>query len=54
MINPHLLDELTERGLVAQNSDPAALADHLATRAPSIAGSIPPPAACISVIWCRS
>ncbi|MFQ1898870.1 tyrosine--tRNA ligase [Aeromonas veronii] len=31
MINPHLLDELTERGLVAQNSDPAALADHLAT-----------------------
>lgn len=30
MINPHLLDELTERGLVAQNSDPAALADHLA------------------------
>ncbi|MGU5674699.1 tyrosine--tRNA ligase [Aeromonas hydrophila] len=31
MINPHLLDELTLRGLVAQNSDPAALADHLAT-----------------------
>ncbi|MFM5417243.1 tyrosine--tRNA ligase [Aeromonas veronii] len=31
MLNPHLLDELTERGLVAQNSDPAALADHLAT-----------------------
>ncbi|MGU5545513.1 tyrosine--tRNA ligase [Aeromonas veronii] len=31
MINLHLLDELTERGLVAQNSDPAALADHLAT-----------------------
>jgi tyrosyl-tRNA synthetase len=31
MINPHLLDELTARGLVAQNSDPAALADHLAT-----------------------
>lgn len=31
MINPHLLDELTRRGLVAQNSDPAALADHLAT-----------------------
>lgn len=31
MINPHLLDELTERGLVAQNSDPAALAHHLAT-----------------------
>lgn len=31
MINPHLLDELTERGLVAQNSDPAALAAHLAT-----------------------
>ncbi|AEB48284.1 tyrosine--tRNA ligase [Aeromonas veronii] len=31
MINPHLLDELTERGLVAQNSDTAALADHLAT-----------------------
>ncbi|MDX2123533.1 MAG: tyrosine--tRNA ligase [Aeromonas hydrophila] len=30
MINPHLLDELTRRGLVAQNSDPAALADHLA------------------------
>ncbi|MFM5520991.1 tyrosine--tRNA ligase [Aeromonas jandaei] len=31
MINPHLLDELNRRGLVAQNSDPAALADHLAT-----------------------
>ncbi|QXB56494.1 tyrosine--tRNA ligase [Aeromonas sp. FDAARGOS 1415] len=31
MINPHLLDELTRRGLVAQNSDPAALANHLAT-----------------------
>lgn len=31
MINPHLLDELTQRGLVAQNSDPAALASHLAT-----------------------
>ncbi|MFK0667768.1 tyrosine--tRNA ligase [Aeromonas salmonicida] len=31
MINPHLLDELSLRGLVAQNSDPAALADHLAT-----------------------
>lgn len=31
MINPHLLDELTRRGLVAQNSDPAALADHIAT-----------------------
>jgi tyrosyl-tRNA synthetase len=31
MINPHLLDELTARGLVAPNSDPAALADHLAT-----------------------
>ncbi|WP_429182146.1 tyrosine--tRNA ligase [Aeromonas salmonicida] len=31
MINPHQLDELTQRGLVAQNSDPAALADHLAT-----------------------
>lgn len=31
MLNPHLLDELTRRGLVAQNSDPAALADHLAT-----------------------
>ncbi|MFQ2215735.1 tyrosine--tRNA ligase [Aeromonas dhakensis] len=30
MINPHLLDELTRRGLVAQNSDPAALASHLA------------------------
>lgn len=31
MINPHLLDELSQRGLVAQNSDPAALANHLAT-----------------------
>ncbi|MFR9702884.1 tyrosine--tRNA ligase [Aeromonas sanarellii] len=31
MINPHLLDELTRRGLVAQNSDPVALADHLTT-----------------------
>ncbi|MED7771007.1 tyrosine--tRNA ligase [Aeromonas dhakensis] len=31
MINPHLLFDLTERGLVAQNSDPAALRDHLAT-----------------------
>lgn len=31
MINPHLLDELTRRGLVAQNSDPMALASHLAT-----------------------
>ncbi|KHE16892.1 tyrosyl-tRNA synthetase [Aeromonas hydrophila] len=31
MINPHLLDELTRRGLVAQNSDPVALASHLAT-----------------------
>lgn len=31
MINPHLLFDLTERGLVAQNSDPAALASHLAT-----------------------
>ncbi|PXV52978.1 tyrosine--tRNA ligase [Aeromonas veronii] len=31
MINPHLLDELNQRGLVAQNSDPAALADHLST-----------------------
>ncbi|MEW7867548.1 tyrosine--tRNA ligase [Aeromonas diversa] len=31
MTNPHLLDELTQRGLVAQNSDPAALAAHLAT-----------------------
>lgn len=31
MINPDLLDELTRRGLVAQNSDPVALADHLAT-----------------------
>lgn len=31
MTNPHLLDELTQRGLVAQNSDPVALAGHLAT-----------------------
>lgn len=31
MINPHLLDELTRRGLVAQNSDPVALDSHLAT-----------------------
>ncbi|HAT06386.1 MAG TPA: tyrosine--tRNA ligase [Aeromonas salmonicida] len=31
MINPHLLDELSQRGLVAQNSDPVALASHLAT-----------------------
>ena len=31
MSSPHLRDELTERGLVARNSDPAALADHLAT-----------------------
>ncbi len=31
MTNPHLLDELTQRGLVAQNSDPVALADHLTT-----------------------
>lgn len=31
MINPHLLFDLTERGLVAQNSDPVALRDHLAT-----------------------
>lgn len=31
MTNPLLLDELTRRGLVAQNSDPVALADHLAT-----------------------
>ncbi|MDX7781082.1 tyrosine--tRNA ligase [Aeromonas caviae] len=31
MTNPYLLDELTQRGLVAQNSDPVALADHLAT-----------------------
>ncbi|UAK72166.1 tyrosine--tRNA ligase [Aeromonas enteropelogenes] len=30
MINPHLLDELTRRGLIAQNSDPEALASHLA------------------------
>lgn len=30
MINPHLLDELTRRGLIAQNSDPEALATHLA------------------------
>ena len=31
MTNLHLLDELTQRGLVAQMSDPAALRDHLAT-----------------------
>ncbi|MFM5028791.1 tyrosine--tRNA ligase [Aeromonas rivipollensis] len=31
MIDPHLLTDLTERGLVAQMSDPAALASHLAT-----------------------
>ncbi|WP_338890341.1 tyrosine--tRNA ligase [Aeromonas rivipollensis] len=31
MIDPHLLTDLTERGLVAQMSDPAALAAHLAT-----------------------
>ncbi|WP_337079689.1 tyrosine--tRNA ligase [Aeromonas dhakensis] len=31
MTNPHLLDELTRRGLVAQNSDPVALRDHLAS-----------------------
>lgn len=31
MANPQLLDELTLRGLVAQNSDPVALAHHLAT-----------------------
>lgn len=31
MTNPHLLDELTQRGLVAQNSDPVALDSHLAT-----------------------
>lgn len=30
MINLHLLDELTRRGLIAQNSDPEALATHLA------------------------
>ncbi|MNQ64191.1 Tyrosine--tRNA ligase [compost metagenome] len=30
MFNPHLLDELSQRGLIAQNSDPAALRDHLA------------------------
>ena len=30
MIDPHLLTDLTERGLVAQMSDPAALASHLA------------------------
>ncbi|MGY3968000.1 tyrosine--tRNA ligase [Aeromonas enteropelogenes] len=30
MIKPHLLDELTRRGLIAQNSDPEALATHLA------------------------
>ena len=53
MTNPHLLDELTQRGLVAQNSDPVALADHLATRAPSIAASIPPLAVCTSATWCH-
>lgn len=31
MTDPHLLDDLAERGLVAQMSDPAALRDHLAT-----------------------
>ena len=31
MIDPHLFTDLTERGLVAQMSDPAALASHLAT-----------------------
>ncbi|MFM4827742.1 tyrosine--tRNA ligase [Aeromonas rivipollensis] len=31
MIDPHLLTDLTERGLVAQMSEPAALAAHLAT-----------------------
>ncbi|MDM5085805.1 tyrosine--tRNA ligase [Aeromonas rivipollensis] len=31
MIDPHLLTDLTERGLVAQMSEPAALASHLAT-----------------------
>jgi len=31
MTNPHLLDELNQRGLVAQQTDPAALASHLAT-----------------------
>lgn len=31
MTHLHLLDELTQRGLVAQMSDPAALRDHLAT-----------------------
>ncbi|MFM4803932.1 tyrosine--tRNA ligase [Aeromonas bivalvium] len=31
MTHLHLLDELTQRGLVAQSSDPAALRDHLAT-----------------------
>jgi tyrosyl-tRNA synthetase len=30
MFNPHLLDELSQRGLIAQNSDPVALRDHLA------------------------
>ncbi|MGL4251902.1 MAG: tyrosine--tRNA ligase [Aeromonas sp.] len=30
MIIPHLLDELNQRGLVAQQTDPVALADHLA------------------------
>ena len=31
MIDPHLLTDLTERGLVAQMSDPAARASHLTT-----------------------
>ncbi|MFQ2173685.1 tyrosine--tRNA ligase [Aeromonas rivipollensis] len=31
MIDPHLLTDLSQRGLVAQMSDPAALASHLAT-----------------------
>jgi tyrosyl-tRNA synthetase len=31
MTDPRLLDELTERGLIAQHSDMAALRDHLAT-----------------------
>lgn len=31
MTDPQLLDELTQRGLIAQNSDPVALAAHLAT-----------------------
>ncbi len=41
MTNPHLLDELTQRGLVAQNSDPVALADHLATPRTVYCGSDP-------------